>query len=60
MKRRFFSILIFLPLFFASANELIVYRPQNSENINEVRCWIQILDENGADVTYTKARAAYA
>ena len=50
-------VLFLLP---ARANELIVYRPENNEQINEVRCWIQLLDEDGNDVTHTKARAAYA
>ncbi|MCR5125158.1 MAG: hypothetical protein K6B43_08200 [Treponema sp.] len=42
------------------SEELIVYRPQNSDNINLVRCWVKIEDFDGNDVTYTAARAAYA
>ena len=55
-----FSAVLFLAAERIAANELIVYRPENSGTINEVRCWIQLLDESGNDVTYTKARAAYA
>lgn len=39
--------------------ELIIYRPENSQKINEVRCWLKIEDMNGNDVTYTAARATY-
>ena len=60
MRRTLFLILFFPLSLFSFANELIIYRPQNSENINEVRCWIKIEDENGNDVTYSQATAAYA
>ena len=39
--------------------ELIIYRPVNSQKINEVRCWLKIEDMDGNDVTYTAARATY-
>lgn len=39
---------------------LIIYRPDNSEGMNEVRCWLKLEDaESGEDVTYTKAKANY-
>lgn len=40
---------------------LIIYRPENSPGMNEVRCWLRLTDaETGEDVTYTKAKANYA
>ncbi len=39
--------------------ELIIYRPENSSNLNEVRCWLKIEDENGNDVFKTKVNAKY-
>ncbi|MBR0032871.1 MAG: hypothetical protein IJP61_11400 [Treponema sp.] len=60
MRNIFFALALTLFSFSAFPNELIIYRPENSQTINEVRCWIQLVDENGNDVTYTKARAAYA
>lgn len=71
MKKHFFkiaAILFFmtLPLTFAELPqlhhnpwELIIYRPENTANLNEVRCWLKIQDENGNDVTYTAAKATY-
>ncbi len=61
MKVKFglFLAILFFP-FFAFGEELIVYRPQNTQNINLVRCWIKIQDEDGNDVTQTVARASYA
>ena len=39
---------------------LIIYRPDNSEILNDVRCWLKLEDaETGEDVTYTKAKANY-
>ncbi|MCR4734381.1 MAG: hypothetical protein K5829_05205 [Treponema sp.] len=39
---------------------LIIYRPDNSEGLNDIRCWIKLEDfESGEDVTYTKAKANY-
>lgn len=39
--------------------ELIIYRPQNTEHINGIRCWLKIEDMEGNDVTYTAAKATY-
>lgn len=40
---------------------LIIYRPENSGGMNDVRCWLRLEDaETGEDVTYVKARANYA
>lgn len=39
--------------------ELIIYRPENSKSMNEVRCYLKIEDENGKDVTYTAVKATY-
>ena len=39
--------------------ELIIYRPENSSQINEIRCWLKLEDEAGNDVTYTAATATY-
>ncbi len=38
---------------------LIVYRPVNTERLNQIRCWIRLEDEQGNDVTYTSASATY-
>lgn len=41
--------------------QLIIYRPQNSEIINEIRCFLRIEDEDGKDITYdtSKLNATY-
>lgn len=39
--------------------ELIIYRPENSKKMNDVRCWLKIEDMQGNDVTYSTARATY-
>lgn len=38
--------------------DLIIYRPENSSQINDVRCWLKLEDENGNDVTYSAIRKA--
>ncbi len=40
--------------------EILIYRPENSSSMNEVRCWLKIEDEQGNDVTYTAAKGSYA
>ena len=42
------------------ANELIIYRPQNSDNINLVRCFVKIEDEDGNDVTGIQSKNSFA
>jgi len=39
--------------------ELIIYRPQNTQNLNDIRCYFKAEDENGNDVTHTKIKATY-
>ncbi len=39
--------------------ELIIYRPENSPQINEIRCYLEITDGNGSNVLGTKAKATY-
>ncbi|MCQ2596428.1 MAG: hypothetical protein MJ181_01145 [Treponema sp.] len=39
--------------------ELIIYRPQNTEHINDIRCWLRIEDMDGNDVTCSAAKATY-
>lgn len=40
---------------------LIIYRPENSSGMNEIRCWLRLIDaETGEDVTYTKIKANYS
>lgn len=71
MKRLFIS-LFFISLIFSVFSEetsktdihhnpweLIIYRPHNNGDLNTVRCWIQLLDEEGNDVTYSAAKATY-
>lgn len=63
----FFLILIFTNLMCRADGqnirhtpwELIIYRPENGGDMNEVRCWLKIEDENGNDVTKTAAKAEY-
>lgn len=58
----FFSFLLFAetePLHF-NPWELIIYRPENSGRMNEIRCWLKAEDaETGEDVTYTRLTATY-
>ena len=40
--------------------ELIIYRPENAGDMNDVRCYLKVEDaETGEDVTYTKLKATY-
>jgi len=40
--------------------ELIIYRPENNYEMNDIRCWLTAYDaETGEDVTYTKIKAKY-
>ena len=39
--------------------ELLIYRPENSGNMNNIRCYLKIEDMEGNDVTFTKAKATY-
>ncbi len=38
---------------------LIIYRPDNTGNINYIRCLLRLEDEQGNDVTYTACTATY-
>lgn len=39
---------------------LIIYRPENNYEMNDVRCWLKAEDaETGEDVTYSKIKAKY-
>lgn len=40
-------------------SKLIIYRPQNNGEINEVRCYLRLLDENENDVTFSACSAKY-
>lgn len=68
MRRFFFLIffVIFSPFLTAQQPdihhnpwELIIYRPENSSSMNEVRCYLRLLDEQGNDVTFSAAKATY-
>lgn len=39
---------------------LTIYRPVNTEDINEIRCWVKVEDMDGKEVTYTDCYASYA
>lgn len=39
--------------------ELIIYRPQNNGDINDVRCYLRVLDMEDNDVTYSAIKATY-
>ena len=38
---------------------LIIYRPDNKGNMNYIRCFLRLQDEQGNDVTYTACKATY-
>ncbi len=64
MKRFCLRAAIFLTMFFAAqfifAKELIIYRPQNKGDMNDVRCFLRIEDKDGNDITYScQASATY-
>lgn len=68
-KTKFLGILILLvsiPLFANGEGdvhfnpwELIIYRPENSELMNDERCWLKFENEEGEDVTYTAINTAW-
>ncbi len=65
-KRIIFAAIFFVSLFASHAQdvrhnpwELIIYRPENSFHINQIRCRVLLEDENGNDVTRTSASATY-
>ena len=39
--------------------ELIIYRSENTTDINDIRCYLKITDEEGNDVTYSSCKATY-
>lgn len=39
--------------------KLIIYRQENNGEMNDIRCFLRLEDENGNDVTYTAATATY-
>lgn len=40
---------------------LIIYRPEESPEINDIRCYLKVTDaETGEDVTYTRIKANYS
>lgn len=39
--------------------ELIIYRPENTRGMNDVRCWLKIEDMDGNDVTFSAVKASY-
>ncbi len=70
MKKLFTFLIFFFALFTNSINaeisqikhnpwELIIYRPENSSNLNDIRCWLKIEDESGNEVSKTKVKAKY-
>ncbi len=57
--KKIISYLILLNLF-TSLNALIIYRPYNNGEINDVNCYLSITDENGNDVLKSNCRYFYA
>jgi len=65
------AVFLFFPIIcFAQSNlvepevkfnpwELIIYRSENYGEMNDIRCWVKLTDEDGNDVTYTKVSATY-
>lgn len=39
--------------------ELIIYRPENGGDMNDVRCWLKFEDENGNDATEKLVKTEY-
>lgn len=61
MKRKLIIILLFTIFSkLAAITPLIIYRSENDHPMNEVRCYIQIFDENNNDVTYSCGNAFYS
>ena len=66
LKRIIFAAIFFVSIFTLNAQdvrhnpwELIIYRPENSFHINQIRCRVLFEDENGNDVTRTSTSATY-
>ena len=38
-----------------NSSSLIIYRPENTNQLNEIRCFFKLEDMNGNDVTYEKS-----
>ena len=59
--KTFKTLFIFLILIFHSYSlyAFIIYRPANKDELNEIRCYLKILDQEGNDVT-EKISASYA
>lgn len=53
-------LLSLLLLFCSQTYALKIYRPQNDGDMNTIRCYLRILDENDNDVTYTCGKVFYA
>ena len=61
MKKKLILILfLILTTKLFAITPLIIYRPENDHPMNEVRCYIKILDENNNDVTYSCGNAFYS
>ena len=66
LKKITFAAIFFVSIFTLNAQdvrhnpwELIIYRPENSFHINQIRCRVLFEDENGNDVTRTSTSATY-
>lgn len=68
MKKFLFACIFLISIFACFASppdikhnpwELIIYRPENSFHINDIRCWLKIVDMDGNDVTYSCCTATY-
>ncbi|MCR5437602.1 MAG: hypothetical protein K6E97_11125 [Treponema sp.] len=58
MKKLLFILLFLYPFSFLFG--LIIYRPYNSGDINEIRCYLKVTDENDNDVLKTNCKVFYA
>lgn len=66
LRKNTFAAIFFVSIFALHAQdvrhnpwELIIYRPENSFHINQIRCRVSLEDENGNDVTRTSSSATY-
>lgn len=59
MNKKIF-LYLFLLLLFSQLHALIIYRPINNGDMNDIKCYIKILDENDNDVTYSATKVFYA
>lgn len=59
MKKKLIFIFLLFSLF-SHLYGLKMYRPENNGEMNDIRCYLRILDEDDNDVTYSCGKVFYA